>query len=322
MKKVWSWLVVMAGALGAAAAAAGADTYPVRPIRMVVPFPPGAASDFFARTIGAKLSEMYRQQVVVDNRPGAGGVVGSVIVAGAAPDGYTIELIGTPHVVNSLLTGKGQYHAINDFTPITQVTSLPNIIVVSPVLHVQTLKELIAVAKSRPGELNYGSAGVGSLSHMAGQLFTTEAGIKAVHVPFKMLSDASSSLVSGAVHFYVFPAAAATPLLAGGKVKALAVTAKERLPGFPSVPTTAEAGLPNYTFEGWFGLAGPAHMPTAIVNRLNADTIKILRQPDIKEKFLRQGAEVVWSSPQDFLKLMKAEYAKFQHVLKDSKLAQ
>lgn len=315
-----SWACMTAAALCAAAPALAADSYPVRPIRLVVPFPPGAASDFFARTLGAKLSETYRQQIVIDNRPGAGGVVGSVIVAGAAPDGYTIELIGTPHVVNSLLTGKGQYHAVNDFTPITQVTSLPNIIVVSPVLHVQTLKELIAVAKARPGDLNYGSAGVGSLSHMAGQLFTTEAGIKAVHVPFKMLSDASSSLVGGSVHFYVFPAAAATPLLEGGKVKALAVTAKKRLPGFASVPTTGEAGLPNYTFEGWFGLAGPARMPAAIVNRLNADTIRILEQPDTKEKFQRQGAEVVWSSPSDFLKLIKAEYAKFEHVLKDVKL--
>lgn len=315
-----SWACMTAAALCAAAPALAADSYPVRPIRLVVPFPPGAASDFFARTLGAKLSETYRQQIVIDNRPGAGGVVGSVIVAGAAPDGYTIELIGTPHVVNSLLTGKGQYHAVNDFTPITQVTSLPNIIVVSPVLHVQTLKELIGVAKARPGDLNYGSAGVGSLSHMAGQLFTTEAGIKAVHVPFKMLSDASSSLVGGSVHFYVFPAAAATPLLEGGKVKALAVTAKKRLPGFASVPTTGEAGLPNYTFEGWFGLAGPARMPAAIVNRLNADTIRILEQPDTKEKFQRQGAEVVSSSPSDFLKLIKAEYAKFEHVLKDVKL--
>ena len=317
MKKLWMVLLL---ACAAANAASAADAYPVRPIRMVVPFPPGAASDFFARTIGAKLSEMCRQQVVIDNRPGAGGVLGSVIVAGAAPDGYTIALIGTPHVVNSLLSGKGQYHAINDFTPITQVTSLPNIIVVSPVLHVQTLKQLIAVAKARPGELNYGSAGVGSLSHMAGQLFTTEAGIKAVHVPFKMLSDASSSLVSGSVHFYVFPAAAATPLLEGGKVKALAVTAKKRLPGLPNVPTTAEAGLPSFTFEGWFGLVGPARMPAAIVHRLNRDTIKILEQPDTREKFLRQGAQVVWNTPEDFLKLMKAEYAKFEHVLKGSNL--
>ncbi|HWI14107.1 MAG TPA: tripartite tricarboxylate transporter substrate-binding protein, partial [Burkholderiales bacterium] len=180
MKKTARVFCVAAMAVCAAAPAAAAEKYPTHPIRLVVPFPPGAASDFFARTIGQKLGEMYGQQVVVDNRPGAGGVVGSVIVASAPPDGYTLSLIGTPHVVNSLLTGKGQYRAIEDFTAVTQVTSLPNVIVVSPTVQAQTLKDLIALAKAKPGQLNYGSAGIGSLSHMAGELFVQEAGIKAV----------------------------------------------------------------------------------------------------------------------------------------------
>jgi tripartite-type tricarboxylate transporter receptor subunit TctC len=318
MRNRWSLLLVAATSLCAAVPASAAQAYPVRPIRLVVPFPPGAASDFFARTLGMKLADMYGQQVVVDNRPGAGGVVGSVIVASAPPDGYTLSLIGTPHVVNSLLTGKGQYRAVEDFTAISQVTSLPNVLVVSPKLQVQTLKELIALAKAKPGQLNYGSAGIGSLSHMAGELFVTEAGIKAVHVPFKLLSDSSAALVTGSIHYYVFPIAAATPLLESGRVRPLAVTTKKRLEGLPHVPTTAEAGLPSYTFEGWFGVAGPAKMPRAIVDKLNGDIIKVLQQADTKEKFLRQGAEVVWSSPREFENLMRAEYARFQKVLKDA----
>jgi tripartite-type tricarboxylate transporter receptor subunit TctC len=313
------YLVLLVAAC-VAAPAISAERYPAHPIRLVVPFPPGAASDFFARTIGQKLGETYGQQVVVDNRPGAGGVVGSVIVASAPADGYTLSLIGTPHVVNSLLTGKGQYRAIEDFTAITQVTSLPNVIVVSPTVQAQTLKELIALAKAKPGQLNYGSAGIGSLSHMAGELFVQEAGIKAVHVPFKLLGDASSALLNGSVHYYIFPVAAATPLLEGGRLRALAVTTKKRLEGLPNVPTTAEAGLPSYTFEGWFGIAGPAGMPKPLVAQLNADVIKVLQQADTREKFKRQGAEVVWNTPQEFQNLMKAEYARFQKVVKESSL--
>jgi len=320
MKKTWRVLCMATMAVCAAAPAVAADRFPAHPIRLVVPFPPGAASDFFARTIGQKLGEMYGQQVVVDNRPGAGGVVGSVIVASAPPDGYTLSLIGTPHVVNSLLTGKGQYRAIEDFTAITQVTSLPNVIVVSPTVPAHTLKELIALAKARPGQLNYGSAGIGSLSHMAGELFLSEAGVKAVHVPFKLLGDSTSALLNGSIQYYIFPVAAATPLLEGGRARPLAVTTKKRLEGLPNVPTTAEAGLPGYTFEGWFGVAGPANMPKAIVTQLNADVIKVLKQPDTREKFTRQGAEVVWNSPQEFQNLMKAEYARFQNVVKDSGL--
>jgi tripartite-type tricarboxylate transporter receptor subunit TctC len=312
-------LVLLAAAC-AAAPAISADRYPAHPIRLVVPFPPGAASDFFARTIGQKLGETYGQQVVVDNRPGAGGVVGSVIVASAPPDGYTLSLIGTPHVVNSLLTGKGQYRAIEDFTAVTQVTSLPNVIVVSPTVQAQTLKDLIALAKAKPGQLNYGSAGIGSLSHMAGELFVHEAGIKAVHVPFKLLGDASSALLNGSVHYYIYPVAAATPLLEGGRLRALAVTTTKRLEGLPNVPTTAEAGLPGYTFEGWFGIAGPAGMPKQVVAQLNADVIKVLQQADTREKFKRQGAEVVWNTPQEFQNLMKAEYVRFQKVVKESSL--
>jgi hypothetical protein len=200
MKRIAShllWIVCSAVAMPAGAAGADAQRdYPAKPIRMVVPFPPGAASDFLARTVGQKARRCVRPAVVVDNRPGGGGVVGSVVVARAAPDGYTLSLIGTPHIVNALLAAEPQYRPLEDFTPITQVASLPNLLVVSPGAPVSSVQELIALAKSRPGQLNFGSAGIGSLSHMAGELFKQAAGIDTVHIPFKLLSDAVTEMMA------------------------------------------------------------------------------------------------------------------------------
>jgi tripartite-type tricarboxylate transporter receptor subunit TctC len=313
------WIVCSAVAMPAGAAGAEAlRDYPAKPIRMVVPFPPGAASDFLARTVGQKLADAYGQQVVVDNRPGGGGVVGSVVVARAAPDGYTLSLIGTPHIVNALLAAEPQYRPLEDYTPITQVASLPNLLVVSPGAPVSSVQELIALAKSRPGQLNFGSAGIGSLSHMAGELFKQAAGIDTVHIPFKLLSDAVTEMMAGRVHYYVFPVTAAVPLLKEGRLRPLAVTIDKRLESLPNVPTMAEAGLPSFRFDGWFGVAAPAKLPLPLVARLNADIVRILRQPDTRERFVRQGAEPVFGSPEEFKALMQAEYVRFQKVIRDS----
>ena len=303
--------------------ASGAETprdYPTRPIRMVVPFPPGAASDFLARTVGQKLGDLYGQQVVVDNRPGGGGVVGSVVVARAAPDGYTLSLIGTPHIVNALLAAEPQYRPLEDYTPITQVASLPNLLVVSPGVAAGSVQELIALAKNRPGQLNFGSAGIGSLSHMAGELFKQAAGIDTVHIPFKLLSDAVTEMMSGRVHYYVFPVTAAVPLLKEGRLRPLAVTIDRRLESLPNVPTMAEAGLPAFRFDGWFGVAAPAGLPRGLVNRLNADIVRILREPDTRERFVRQGADPVFGTPEEFRALMQAEHVRFQKVVRDSRI--
>ena len=200
------------------------------------------------------------------------------------------------------------------------ICALHNVLVVAPSVTSRSLKELIALAKAQPGTLNFGSAGVGSLSHMAGELFKTAAGIDTVHVPFKLLGDALSALLNGSIQYYIFPVAAATPLLQDGRLRALAVTTKKRLEALPNVPTTAEAGLPSYTFEGWFGVAGPAGMPRNIVTQLNRDIGRILDQRDTKEKFLRQGSDAVHGTPQQFGDLMKAEHARFEKALTGMKL--
>ncbi len=314
--RIW-WFLICIALLPAAAHGADVEgNFPTRPIRMVVPFPPGSASDFLARVVGQKLGDLYGQQIIVDDRPGAGGVVGSVIVAKAAPDGYTLSMIGTPHIVNALLAAKPLYRPIEEFTPITQVASLPNILIVG--IPVNSLQELIALAKQKPGALNFGSAGIGSLSFMAGELFNQAAGIKAVNVSFKMLGDAVTELVAGRVHFYVIPTAAGMPLIRDGKLRALATTSEKRLESLPNVPTMAEAGLPNYRFEGWFGVAGPAKMPRALVAKLNKDIIGVLREPDTKERFVRQGAEPVYGTPDQFLKLMQTELVRSQQVIKQA----
>lgn len=317
MKKIaassW-WMLICAALLPAVAS--GAENFPTRPIRMVVPFPPGSASDFLARVVGQKLGEMYGQQIIIDDRPGGGGVIGSVIVAKASPDGYTLSMIGTPHVVNALLAANPLYRPIEDFTAITQVASLPNIVIVG--IPVNSLQELITMAKQKPGQLNFGSAGIGSLSFMAGELFNQPAGIKAVNVSFKMLGDVVTEMVAGRVHFYVIPTAAGMPLVREGKLRALATTSDKRLESLPNVPTMAEAGLPNYRFEGWFGVAGPAKMPHALVTRLNKDIVGILQQADTKDKFVRQGAEPVFGTPEQFLKLMQTEMVRSEKVIKQA----
>ncbi len=313
------WLLCMALAPAAGNAADSERNYPTRPIRMVVPFPPGAASDFLARVVGQKMTELYGQQVIVDTRPGGGGVVGSVIVAKSAPDGYTLSMIGTPHVVNPLLTETPLYDPLKDFTPITQVASLPNILITG-VPGLNSVQDLITLAKQKPGQLNFASAGIGSLSYMAGELFKQAAGIDAVNVSFKMLGDAVTEMVAGRVHFYVIPAAAGMPLLKDGKLRALAVTVDKRLETLPSVPTMAEAGLPSFRFDGWFGVAAPAKLPSALVTKLNRDIVGVVQQQDTRERFIRGGSEPVFGTPAEFAKLMESEYLRFQKVIKESGL--
>lgn len=301
----------------AAGAAIAQDKFPAKPIRMVVPFPPGAASDFLARAIGQKLNELYGQQIVIDNRPGAGGLVGSTIVATAVPDGYTITLVGQPHLINTLIHKNPGYRPFDDFAPVTEVASMPNVLVVAPNLQVKSVSGLIALAKAKPGQLNFGSAGVGSSSHLAGEMFKSTAGINVVHIPFRLLGDIITEMLAGRVHLYVFPLAAVMPMLQQGKLRPLAVATPKRAVAIPEVPTMTESGLPAYQSDSWFGVLAPAKTPRAIIGQLNKDIVRILRQPEVKERFLRQGAEPVFGTPEQFLKLQQEEYVRIGKLVKD-----
>lgn len=314
MKKLT--MAVIAALLTSAAAAQ--TRYPDKPVRMIVPFPPGSASDFLARTVGQKLNEKYGQQVVIDNRPGAGGVVGSGMIAKAVPDGYTLGMIGQPFLINSILQKDAPYRALEDVVTVAQVAYIANVLVIAPSLPVKTTAELIALAKAKPGELNFGSAGIGASSHIAGEAFKAAAGINVVHVPFKLLSDVFTEMVAGRVHMYVFPLPAVMPMLKDGKLQVLAVGAAQRVASLPAIPTISESGLPGFQSQSWFGVVGPARMAQPVVQQLNKDIVAILQQADTKERFQRQGADAVITTPDEFRKLMQTEFVKFQKLVKDA----
>jgi tripartite-type tricarboxylate transporter receptor subunit TctC len=305
------------GIAGVTGAAIAQNKYPTKPVRLVVPFPPGFASDFLARTTGQKLGEAYNQQIVIDNRPGAGGLIGSGIVAKASPDGYTLVMIGQAHLINALIHKNPGYDPFKDFAPVTQIALMPSVIVIAPNVPAKSLSELIALAKAKPGQYNFGSGGVGSWSYFSGEMLKSAAGIDIVHVPFRSVGDVLSEMVAGRVHLYVFPLPAVMPILKGGKLRPLVVASSKRVAALPDVPTTAEQGLPNYQTDNWFGIGAPARTPRAIIVQLNRDIVRVLQEPEIKERFLAQGAEPAFGEPEQFLKLQQDEYARVMKLIKD-----
>lgn len=320
MKNWRAWIALGIAALLAAANVA-AQQYPNRPIRLVVPFPPGTASDFLGRTIGAALTDMYKVQVVVDNRPGAGGLVGTPIVLQATPDGHTIGLFGSPYLTAPMLQKKAPYDPFKDGAPLTQIAGIPNIVGVSNTVPAKTLQEFIAYAKARPGQLNYASVGVGSIAHFGGEIVARAAGLQTVHVPYKILADGWSDLFSGRTHFFVFAAPAAVPMVKDGRVRAIAVTTPKRIPALPDVPTVAEAGLPAAEHTAWFGMFAPAGTPKALINKIVADLNSILREAQTKQRFLTQGADPVdYSSPDAFMKLLRSENVRFAKLVKEANI--
>ena len=312
---------LIALSLALVSSAAFSQAYPSRPIRMIVPLPPGTATDFLARTVSQPLTEAYKEQVVVDNRPGAGGLIGSGIVAKATPDGYTIAMIAPPHTVAPLLQANPPYHPVKDFTPITVVALIPNLLVVAPGLPVKNVKELVALLKASPGKYNFASVGIGTMAHMGGEIFNRAAGIQAVHVPFKNLGDAFTETLADRVHYFLFTVPSAAPMVRDGKLRALAVSGSKRTPAFPDLPTLAELGLPEATSDGWFGLVGPAGLPRDVVRKLAADVGRIVRDPKTREAFARQGAEpAAETTPESFAKLMQTEYERYARLVKDADL--
>jgi tripartite-type tricarboxylate transporter receptor subunit TctC len=300
-------------------AAAAADAYPAKPLRFVVAFPPGGGTDIIARSIAQKLAERIAQQVVVDNRPGAGGNIGTDMVAKSAPDGYTL-LMGSagPLAINASLFGKMPFDPIKDLAPVTLAASTPNVLVVHPALRAATLKELIALAKARPGEINFASSGHGTPAHLAGELFNLMAGVKMVHVPYKGAAPALADLLGGQVQIMFSTMPPALPHVRDGKLRALAVTSAKRSPAAPELPTVDETALPGFEANTWHGVVVPAGTPGAIVARLNREIVAILHLPDVVERFSSQGAEALGSTPEEFAAYIRSETLKWAKVVRDS----
>jgi tripartite-type tricarboxylate transporter receptor subunit TctC len=296
---------------------ASAQDYPNRPIHIYVPAAPGGTTDLLARLFGAKLGELLKQQVVVENRASASGVIAGELTAKAPPDGYTLLLAYHQHTINGALNPNLPYHPVNDFTPITQLTRAGLLLVVNPESPPRTLQEFVAWTKKRSGELNYGSAGLGSGGHLAGELYKQVAGIKAQHIPYKGSGPAIVDLIGGRYDYNFAGLQAAQPHVRSGKLRGLAVTTPQRVPAMPDVPTVAEA-IPGYEVVGWYGIVGPAGMPAPLVERLSHELLQVLKQPDVHERIVNDGSEPVGNSPREFRDFMAADLAKWAKVVKES----
>ena len=308
-------LVTAVGLLCAACSAVAAE-YPSRPIRIIVTFTPGSASDLLARMFGPKLHEVWGQQVVVDNRPSAGGTVGGGIVASATPDGHTLLLTSSAFAGSAALYDKLPYDSIRDFRGVSLVAQTALALVVSTTLGPKNVKELIALAKQKPGQLNFGSSGIGSGTHYGGELFNLAAGIKAVHVPYKGTPEVIIDTIAGRMHYAMSPLLAAVPHVRAGRLMAVGVTSPQRLPMIPEVPTIAEAALPGFEYQGWFGVIAPARVPRPVINRLSAEIGRIIATPEIQERISRDGSSPTSSTPEAFDKLIREEIATRTKVFK------
>jgi tripartite-type tricarboxylate transporter receptor subunit TctC len=301
--------------LALAAPAFGQSDYPNRPVRLIIPFPPGGSNDVVGRMIGTSLSDKLGKQVVVDNRAGAGGVVGTEITSKAPNDGYTLLVISLAHAVNPWLY-KLPYDPIKDFVPVGIMGSGPNVVVVHPSLPVHSIKELIELAKKQPGELQYASAGVGSFQHLGGELFKLEAGVDILHVPFKGGGPAMIDVVGGHTKVMFSSLVQTTPHIKTGKLRALGVGSKERSKVLPDVPSVAEAGVPSYDAVNWWGIVAPAGTPQPIIDKLHAALTAAQDSPEVEKQFASEGAVVVKKSPTEFGAFMVSETKKWEQVVK------
>ena len=301
------------------AALAAAQSYPAKPIRLLVPFPPGAGADVVARTLAQKVTEVLGVQVIVDNRGGAGGTMGAAIAARAAPDGYTL-MMGS---IASLGTAQGlfkdlPYNPLNDFTPITLAARSPSGFLTTPNLPAKSVKEVIALAKTQPGKLNYSSSGGGSPSHLGMELFKSMAGVNLVHIPYRGPAEALNALVMNEAQVEIQSMLSATPFVQGNRLRLLATTGSKRIAEYPDVPTVAEAAVPGYAVYTWFGVVAPAGVPPAVLTRLHAALLQALTSPEMRRQFTNQGAEVVANTPAEFSAFLRDEVAKWNKVIRDS----
>ena len=305
--------------LASATVIAQPATYPTKPIRIVVAYTPAGATDILARTIGQKLTEAWGQAVIIDNRPGANGNIGSEYAAKATPDGYTLLMVtaGT-HGINPGLYRKLGFDAVKDFAPVSLVAMVPNVFVVNNAVPAKDLKEFIAYAKANEGKLNYGSPGNGSTAHLSMELFKSMTGIQMVHVPYKGSAGVLADLIGGQIVVTMDNMPPYVPQVKAGKIRALAVSPARRSPALPDVPTVAEAGVPGYDSGAWFGLVAPANTPKDLVAKLSRETARILKLPDVSARLADLGAESVGSTPEQFAAHIKAEIAKWAKVIRDA----
>ena len=311
---------VAAAVLGFAITGAFAQSYPTRPVRIIVPFPPGGGTDIISRTVAQKLSETWSQPVVIDNRGGANGIIGTDIGAKSKPDGYTLLVVIATHAINPSLYTKLPYDTGKDFAPITLMAQYPFIITVHPSLPARNVKELIALAKQKPGQLAYASSGNGSGPHLGFELFKTMANIDVVHVPYKGAGPANIDLIAGQVQVFLNNFLAAMPYIKSGRIRVLAVTSTGRSQAMPNLPTVAESGLPGYEVIGWYALLAPAGTPQAILAKVHADTAAALKVPAVHNRLTSEGADPVGSPPEAFSKFLAAEIAKWARVAKAAKI--
>ena len=311
------WLIaVLAGAL--LVPAAHAQTYPNKAIRFIVGYTPGGAADILARAVGAKLTEAWGQSVIIENRAGAGTNIGSEIGAKAPPDGYTLFMPTVANAINVSLYPKLAYDPVKDFAFVTNIATVPGIVVVHPSVPARNIRELIALAKAHPGELRHGSTGIGSPHHLAGELFKTMANIKMIHVPYKGASPALVDVVAGHIEIYFGAFVSVLPHVKSGRVRALGVTTLKRVPVLPEVATIDEQGLKGFETGSWFGIAVPAATPREIVNKLHAETVRIIKLPEVYERIASEGADFVGDTPEQFTAFFKAEIVKWGKAVKVS----
>jgi tripartite-type tricarboxylate transporter receptor subunit TctC len=300
--------------LSAPALAAQPSDFPNKPVRIIAGFSTGSTVDLSARVVAEKLAESLKQQVIVDNRPGAGGVIGAQIAAKANPDGYTLLSVSAAHSVAPSINSKLPYDTLKDFAGISTTVKSPAVLVVYPGLGAKSVKDLIAIAKAKPGSLNFASAGIGSATHFSAELFKSMAGIDVVHVPFKGISEGLTETMTGRVQYFLSPLTIAHPFIKEGKLTALGVTSAKRSAVLPDVPTISESGLPNYVWETWFGLLAPAKTPRPIIDKLNKEITRALDLPDVRKRWTAIGAVSAPSTPQEFDKLIARDIQAFMKL--------
>ena len=319
-----SRLVIAAGSLAgltmlaAGPAAAQPAAYPSKPIRIVVPYPPGGFNDTLARTVGARLQTVWGQPVTVDNKPGGGTVIGTDAVAKSAPDGYTLFIMPFAFAVNPSIFRKLPYDPAKDFAPITLAATTPNLLVIGPEIKVNSVAELLALARSKPGGLSYASTGTGSSNHLSMEKFKQMAGVDITHIPYKGSAPAVTDLIGGQVGLMFDNVPNVIQHIKAGKLKALAVTSAKRSPHVPDLPTVAEAGVPGFEVSVWFGIAAPGGTPAAIIDKLHAEIVRTLNLPEVRDKFFAQGVDVVGSTPAQFAVHLKEQMAMWAKVVKDA----